>query len=109
MALRFGHPSKEKAQLQEHLAKLDAAEPNAIEVKFGESKRHYGMGLISTHLQETSEAVIAMQLLVMNLERKLRLLFSHFFKRYFGCAKYTGLFENRSAVPKIDIKQLLHF
>ena len=80
----LGRPSKEKAQIQEQLAKLDAAERNAIEGKFGEGKRRYGMGLISARLQQTSETVISMQLLVMNLEHKLRLLFYHFFKRFFG-------------------------
>ena len=55
-----------------------------MEGKFGEGKRHYGMGLISTRLRQTSETVIAMQLMIMNLERMLRLLFYHFFKRYSG-------------------------
>src|SRR5690625_2457824 len=80
----LGRPSKEKAQEQEQLAKLDAAERNAIEGKFGEGKRHYGMGLIFARLQQTSETVISIQLLVMNLERKLRLLFSYFLSRLFG-------------------------
>src|SRR5690625_1385446 len=80
----LGRPSKEKAQIQKQLAKLDAAERNAIEGKFGEGKRHYGMGLIYARLQQTSETVISMQLLVMNLERRLRLLFCYFFKRFFG-------------------------
>src|SRR5699024_1123280 len=48
------------------------------------AKRHYGMGLIFASLQQTSETVISMQLLVMNLERRLRLLFCYFFKRFFG-------------------------
>src|SRR5699024_9743376 len=80
----LGRPSKEKERIQRLLAKLDAAERNEIEGKFGEGKHHYGMGLISARLPETSETVIAMQLLVMNLERKLRLLFYHFFRRIFG-------------------------
>ena len=80
----LGRPSKEKAKAQEQLAKLDASERNAIEGKFGEGKRHYGMGLISTRLQETSETVISVQLLVMTLERRLRLLFYYIFERFFG-------------------------
>src|SRR5699024_9120746 len=80
----LGRPSKEKAQIQKQLAKQDAAERNEIEGKFGEGKRHYGMGLIFARLQQTSETVISIQLLVMNLERRLRLLFYHFLLRFFG-------------------------
>lgn len=80
----LGRPSKEKAKIQRYLEKLDASECNAIESKFGEGKCRYGVGLISTRLQQTSETVISIQLLVMNLERNLRLLFCHFFKQIFG-------------------------
>lgn len=80
----LGRPSKEKAKMQDQRAAQDAAERNAIEAKFGEGKRHYGMGLISTRLQQTSETVISLQLLVMNLERSRRLRFCHFFARLFG-------------------------
>lgn len=80
----LGRPSKENAHVQKQLAKLDAAERNAIEGKFGEGKRHYGMGLIYARLQETSETVISMQLLVMNLEKRFRLLFYYFFEYQIG-------------------------
>ncbi|MFY9497615.1 MAG: IS5/IS1182 family transposase, partial [Tepidanaerobacteraceae bacterium] len=40
-------------------------------------KRFYGLGLVMTRLQDTCETVIAMQLLVLNLERKLRILLAH--------------------------------
>lgn len=80
----LGRPSKEKAKMQDQQAAQDAAERNAIEAKFGEGKRHYGMGLISTRLQQTSETVISLQLLMMNLERSLRLRLCHFFARLFG-------------------------
>ncbi len=64
---QLGRPS---ADLQEkkQLARLDASERNAIEGKFGEGKRCYGLGLIRARLQSTSETV-------MNLERRLRILF----------------------------------
>src|SRR5699024_3692826 len=77
----LGRPSKEKAAMQRYQEKLDASERNAIEGKFGEGKRHYGMGLILTRLQQTSETIISIQLLVMNLERRLRLLFCHFLQQ----------------------------
>lgn len=52
----------------------------AIEGKFGEGKRKYGLGRIRARLEETSGAVIALQFLVMNLERRLRLLFFFIFR-----------------------------
>ena len=55
--------------------KRDAGERNAIEGKFGEGKRKYGLGHIRARLAQTSEAVITLQLLVMNLERRLHVLF----------------------------------
>ncbi|MED4920332.1 transposase, partial [Weizmannia sp. CD-2023] len=54
------------------------SERNAVESKFGEGKRKYGLGLIRARLQETSETVVALQFLIMNLERKLRVLFLKF-------------------------------
>ncbi|GER74844.1 hypothetical protein BpPP18_29110 [Weizmannia acidilactici] len=62
----------------ERLANQDASERNAVEGKFGEGKRKYGLDLIRARLQETSETVIALQFLIMNLGRKLRVLFFKF-------------------------------
>jgi len=80
--LPLGRPAKKAQSEQKHIAHKDSAERNAIEGKFGEGKRRYGLGLIQARLQKTSETVIALQFLVMNLERRLRLLFWHFIKRY---------------------------
>jgi len=62
----------------ERLANQDASERNAVEGKFGEGKRKYGLDLIRARLQETSETVVVLQFLIMNLERKLRVLFLKF-------------------------------
>lgn len=59
---------------------MDARERNAVEGKFGEGKRTYGLARIMTRLRETSETVISMQLLVLNLEKRLRDSFHRFFK-----------------------------
>ena len=57
----------------------DSCERNAVEGKFGETKRKYSLGLIMPKLPNTSKTAIAMGFLVANMERKLRLLFvSHF-------------------------------
>lgn len=64
---------------EKKIVKQDAGERNAIEGKFGEGKRKYGLGRIRARLAKTSESVIMLQLLVMNLERRLRVLFFLFF------------------------------
>lgn len=79
---KLGRPPKHEPTDQKRLIKQEAAERNAIEGKFGEGKRSYGLGLIRACLQETSESVIALQFLVMNLEHRLRLLFYSFFKPF---------------------------
>ncbi len=71
----LGRPAKNERKEQTRLAKSGAVERNAVEGKFGEGKRVYGLGLIKARLANTSATVIAMQLLVMNLEKRLRLLF----------------------------------
>lgn len=81
----LGRPSKDPKVLkgQRKQEREDTKIRNGVEGKFGEGKRFYGLGLIMTRLEESCETVIAMQLLVMNLERKLRILFVHFFRRLF--------------------------
>jgi len=82
---KLGRPSKEKDKVQERLAKQDASERNTVEGKFGEGKRRYGLGLIRARLQEASETVVAIQFLILNLERKLRILFWQFFNTPYVC------------------------
>jgi hypothetical protein len=78
----LGRPSKDEKVLKEQLRqeRKDTGTRNAVEGKFGEGKRFYGLDLIMAHLPETSETVIAMQLLVMNLGKRLRLLLFNFLK-----------------------------
>lgn len=78
---RLGRPPKDgpsKAVLQQE--REDASERNQIEGKFGEGKRRFGLGLIRARLANTSQTVIALQFLVMNLERRLRVLFFLIFR-----------------------------
>lgn len=67
----------------EIIKREDTGIRNGIEGKFGEGKRFYGLGLLMTRLEESCETVIALQLLVMNLERKLRVLLVVFWERLF--------------------------
>jgi transposase, IS5 family len=72
---KLGRPPKHLDPEERKLERQDMGERNAVEGKFGEAKRNYGLGLIRARLRQTSETVIALQLLVMNLEKRLRLLF----------------------------------
>ncbi|MES7591077.1 transposase, partial [Cutibacterium acnes] len=80
---KLGRPSKEDQKDHKTLENSDASERNAVEGKFGEGKRRYGLGLIRSRLQDTSETVIALQFLIMNIEQKLRVLFYLFFGNIF--------------------------
>jgi hypothetical protein len=82
----LGRPTNDSEVLKEQRRqeRQDAGIRNSVEGKFGEGKRTYGLGRIMARLRETSETVIAMQLLVMNLERRLRILLLYFLKEYFG-------------------------
>ncbi|GMA60037.1 IS5 family transposase [Alicyclobacillus fastidiosus] len=72
---KLGRPPKHVEPGEKQQEREDVGERNAVEGKFGEAKRNYGLGLIRARLRQTSETVIALQLLVMNLEKRLRLLF----------------------------------
>jgi len=45
---------------------------NAIEGKFSEAKRHYGLNRVMTRLSDTSASVIHLIMIVMNLKKSLR-------------------------------------
>ncbi len=77
---RLGRPSKEEDYIQKQLTKIDASERNEVEGKFGTGKRSYGLGLIQVCLEKTSETVVCLQFLVMNLERRLKVLLCNFFR-----------------------------
>jgi len=71
---KLGRPSidQQKNSAQKRIERQDNADRNAIEGKFGEGKRKYGLGLIQARLRKTSETVIALQFLIMNIEKILR-------------------------------------
>ena len=73
---RLGRPSKAEQVMHKRVERQDSAERNAIEGKFGEGKRRYGLDRIRARLAGTSLTVISLQMLVMNLERWLRVLFA---------------------------------
>jgi IS5 family transposase len=96
---KLGRPPKHESKEQKQIEKQDAAERNAIEGKFGEGKRTYGLGLIRACLRNTSETVISLQLLVMNLSKALRgILFFCFFVFLFKWTQKFKYFYNTTKV-----------
>jgi transposase len=56
----------------------DQRQRNAVEGKIGEAKRRYGLGLIREKLAVTQASTVAINVLVMNLQKLLDLLFTLF-------------------------------
>lgn len=85
----MGRPKRDVGCIKEQkkLERQDSGIRNAVEGNFGEGKRIYGLGRIMTRLKETSKTVIAMQLLIMNLEHRLRILILKFFRLFIGVAE----------------------
>ncbi|NMA61194.1 MAG: transposase [Firmicutes bacterium] len=86
MFSRIGGSSRKDPEVRKKQRKQEREDSkirNHIEGKFGEGKRFYGLGLVMTRLADSCETVVALQLLVMNLGRKLRILFLQFWKRFF--------------------------
>jgi transposase, IS5 family len=85
---KLGRPPKVVSAKDKKLARQDARDRIPVEGAFGVAKRRYSLGLIMTRLQETSESVIAMQFLVMNLAQRLRLIFALFSKSSISLKKW---------------------
>jgi hypothetical protein len=77
---------------QRQVARQDEIDRIAIEGKFGQGKRHLGLGRVMAKLASTSECAIAMTFLVMNLKKLLRSLFS-------GLLLWMG--ETRAAIVAV--------
>ena len=74
---RLGHPKSDPELLAEEKRQFlgDQRQRNAIEGKIGQGKRRFGLGLIREKLAVTQGATIALNVLVMNPEKLLELLF----------------------------------
>ena len=68
----LGRPPKNVSQDHKKHALEDDSFRNAIEGKFGQAKRRFGLNLVMTKLRETSETSIAITFLVVNLSKLLR-------------------------------------
>jgi len=79
---KLGRPTKQLNNIHKAQERQDASARNAIEGKFGEGKTKYGLDRVMARLQNTSETVIAMVFLCMNISRRLRILLALFLWRY---------------------------
>ena len=92
---KLGRPTKNDKEERKQ-ERIDTKIRNQVEGKFGEGKRKYGLDLVMTKLEETSKTAISIKFLVMNLERRLRVLFAFFENRanmLFGKCYNVGFCE----------------
>ena len=77
---RLGRSKKDPEMLSAEKKQFidDQRQRNAVEGKIGQGKRRYGLGLIREKLAATQGSSIAMNILVMNLQKLLELLFVFF-------------------------------
>ncbi len=87
---RLGRPKNDPSE-DRRIARLDNAERNGIESPFGIGKRRYGLARIMAKLCCTSETVIALQFLIMNLDHKLKAYFCLCFNRLVATLFSLGL------------------
>ena len=77
---RLGRPKNDPELLAEEKRQFldDQRQRNAVEGKIGQGKRRFGLGLIREKLAVTQGSTITLNMLVMNLEKLLELLFVFF-------------------------------
>lgn len=78
----LGRPDSDEAKNKERRKqlRLDELDRIIVEARFGNGKRRFSMGHLMTKLRETSETVVGLIALVMNLGKILRDLLLSFFK-----------------------------
>jgi transposase, IS5 family len=79
-------------QKQDEIARID------IEGKFGVAKRRYGLGKIMAKLRESAETMIALPILIMNLQKILKDLFVLYF-----LTLYFDAFSNSKTMKNLQI------
>lgn len=81
---RLGKPSSDPAVRRQelHLEWIESGERGDIERRFGINKRCYSLGCVTAKLQHTSEIMIYLSVLTLNLQKRLRLLLRTFFSFY---------------------------
>lgn len=100
----LGRPPKdiEKNRARRRQIREDEGVRNAVEGKFGQAKRRYGLGRVMARLAESSLTVVTIIFLVMNLDRLLSglflRLFAWLFRAPYECLNYSILPSFRATV-----------
>ena len=81
---KLGRPTKDPMLRKQelHMEWIESSERGDIERRFGIDKRCYSLGCITAKLQHTSEVMIYLSVLTLNLQKRLRLLLRLFFNFY---------------------------
>ncbi len=98
----LGRPPKNVSKETKKQAAYDERFRNAIEGKFGQAKRRYGLNCIMTKLPETSETSIAITFLVMNLSPLLRQVNCLFLSLFLHTYQFGFILA--TSITKVDIK-----
>lgn len=77
--VKLGRPPKNVNKSEKKQAQLDERIRSCIEGKFGEAKRRFSLNCVMTKLANTSETMIAISFLVMNISKLLRQFFGYFY------------------------------
>jgi hypothetical protein len=85
---KLGRTTEEEKKEAKKQAYQDSCERNEVEGKFGTGKRKYTMDCVMAKLKETSESTIILNLIVMNLEKKLQLLLCKFLYGLFKLSNF---------------------
>ena len=83
---KLGKPNSDPAIRREELHQewLESGERGDIERRFGIGKRCYSLGCVTAKLKHTSEVMIYLSVLTLNLQKRLRLLLRSFFSLLFN-------------------------
>ena len=98
----MGRPPKNISKETKKQARDDEKFRNAIEGKFGQAKRRYGLNCIMAKLPETAETSIAITFLVINLSTLLRQINCLFLSLFLQ--NYTLGYISDFSIIKADIK-----
>ena len=95
---KLGKPTQDPAQHRAELKQewLESGERGDIERRLGIGKRCYSLGLIMAKLKETSETTIHLSVLVLNLQKRLRLPLA-FFREWLSFQYWQIHFANSAA------------
>ena len=99
---RLGRPPKNVSRATKTQAAYDEKFRNAIEGKFGQAKRRYGLNCIMAKLSETAETSIAITFLVINLSTLLRQFNCLFLSLFLYTYKLSFILAY--SLIKVDIK-----